>query len=415
MEAGRINHIQTAGAQEVAGEVRAGLVLAKRPHVGEEDHRPGTLFLHPGVSLGEQGFKTFRQAALRQGFHFQRFAALAVNPGHQGLVDETGGKAFSGGLAGGVHAHFHFRELDIRILAAAVPLVGGAAGAFRRLQFLLCQVDILVDAHDGLPALVRQFVTFGGGGVHLLLDAAGFESLDDAAFLFDALEEFPYLPGGFIRQVFQVPGTAGGVNDLVQIAFAQQNQRAVAGNAAGEFVRHAHGSVKGQNVNTVHAAHDGGECLGGAAQQVDPGIHLGEGPEGGAGMEPDFGSFLASSAFFDDDGPEFAQGADFGDFQEQVGADGDRKAHVRRSFIHGEAAFLHGAQIGHGSGQHGAHFFKSGSAGIRVRQPADADGLEAGSVGDGPFGHYGHLVIVGADAFSPAKGTLHHSFPHRVI
>ena len=63
-------------------------------------------------------------------------------------------------------------------------------------------------------------------------------------------------------------------------------------------------------------------------------------------MELDFGSFLASSAFFDDDGPEFAQGADFGDFQEQVGADGDRKAHVRRSFIHGEAAFLHGAQIG---------------------------------------------------------------------
>ena len=57
-------HIQTAGAQEVAGEVRAGLVLAKRPHVGEEDHRPGTLFLHPGVSLGEQGFKTDRKSVV---------------------------------------------------------------------------------------------------------------------------------------------------------------------------------------------------------------------------------------------------------------------------------------------------------------------------------------------------------------
>lgn len=191
-----------------------------------------------------------------------------------------------------------------------MALVGGTAGAFRNFQLFLRQVDILVDAHDGLPALVRQLVTPGGGGVHLLLDAAGFEGLDDAAFLFDALEEFPYLPGGFIRQVFQVPGTAGGVNDLVQIAFAQQNQRAVAGNAAREFVRHAHGSVKGKNVNTVHAAHDGGERLGGAAQQVDPGIHLGKGPEGGAGMELDFGSFLAAAAFFYDDGPKFAQSAD---------------------------------------------------------------------------------------------------------
>mgnify|MGYP001044269977 CR=1 FL=1 len=64
-------------------------------------------------------------------------------------------------------------------------------------------------------------------------------------------------------------------------------------------------------------------------------------------MELDFGSFLAAAAFFYDDGPKFAQSADFGDFQEQVGADGNRKAHVRRSFIHGEAAFLHGAQVSH--------------------------------------------------------------------
>ena len=296
-----------------------------------------------------------------------------------------------------------------------MSLGSGAGGAFRRFQLFLRQVDVLVDAHDGLAALVGQLIALGGGSVHALLNGTGLEGLDDAAFLFNALEDVPDFPGGFVRQVFQVPGTAGGVHYLVQVAFPQQHQRAVAGDAAGEFVRHAHGRVKGQHINAVHAAHDGGEGLGGAAQKVDPRVHLRKGPEGGAGMKLDFGSFLTAAAFLHDDGPEFAQGADFGDFQEQVGSNGDRKAHVRGSFIHGDAAFLHGAQVGHSGREHGAHFFKGGSAGVRIRQSADADGLEGGSVGDGPFGHHRHLVIIGADALPPAEGALHHGLAHRVV
>ncbi len=95
--------------------------------------------------------------------------------------------------------------------------------------------------------------------------------------------------------------------------------------------------------------------------------------------------------------------------------DGYGKAHVGGRFIHGDAAFFHGAQIGHGGSEHGSRFFKGGGAGVRIGKPADADGLEGGRVGDGPLGHRGHLVIIGANALAAAEGALHHGLADRVV
>ena len=74
---------------------------------------------------------------------------------------------------------------------------------------------------------------FGLDGVDLLRHPAAGRRLDHAALGLDLLEQRPGLLGELPRVPFDVPGTAGRIDDVVQVAFLGQDELRVAGVARG--------------------------------------------------------------------------------------------------------------------------------------------------------------------------------------
>ena len=97
----------------------------------------------------------------------------------------------------------------------------------------------------------------------------GFQGFRHPALFLDFLEDRPGFTGDRVGEIFDVPGTASRVHGAGDVAFLAQHGVHVAGDAAGEFIRHTDQFIERRNVQAVATADGAGKRLGGGAQQVD--------------------------------------------------------------------------------------------------------------------------------------------------
>ena len=116
-----------------------------------------------------------------------------------------------------------------------------------------------------------------------------------------------------------------------------EQQFHVAGNALGEFGRRLERSVERRHLQRVHSADGGRHGFRRAAQHVDIGVVDGLVPARGLGVDQHLAcAVLLGVVTLDDVGPQHAGGAQFGDFEEIVGRNAERKAHLARYFVDGQ-------------------------------------------------------------------------------
>ena len=107
----------------------------------------------------------------------------------------------------------------------------------------------MVGTQQLLTALSHLVKTFLGGSVDGIDDVAALKRSLETALVLHVEEELPALLGEVLGQHFHIVGTAGGVNDLVEVALFLEQDLLVAGDALAEVVALLVGSVKRGNDN----------------------------------------------------------------------------------------------------------------------------------------------------------------------
>ncbi len=218
------------------------------------------------------------------------------------------------------------------------------------------------------------------------------------------------LPRDLVGQPLHKPRSSGGVGDGGEFAFLLQDDLRVAGDTAGEFIGTADTLVESADAKAIHTGDDGGECFGGGAEHVDMRIVDRLVVEPGAGMNANFRGLRGSPEGTHDVGPERTGGTEFGEFHEEIPADGKGEADLFGGTLDIESAFLHGAQIGGSGGEHRAEFLGRAGTGAVVGQAAGASRGEFGQMnrvvgGDG--GHFVEDLFKGSWQFSGAGESTH--------
>ncbi len=195
------------------------------------------------------------------------------------------------------------------------------------------------------------------GGVDSFLKLAFVDHGHQTAIFFGFEEKFPGLIGKGSGEVFNVVGTAGGVNDLVEMRFFLQQQLLVAGNALREIGGLLVGGIERSNSDGVDAGDGGTHALSLAAQHVDIGIKNGLVVQRSMGVDDHLGGTAADSVIFVlatgagglvgcyELGPQHTGGAEFGDFHEVVRTDGEVEHNLLGDVSGGQTGFGQGAHV----------------------------------------------------------------------
>ena len=135
-------------------------------------------------------------------------------------------------------------------------------------------------------ALARLIVPAGKPRIaNASLEAAALQRLHQPAFAFDLLEDRPRRLRQIIAQFLDRPRAARCVDHAAKIAFFLRDDLRVAGKAASELARQAHGVGEVSNGDDICSAHAGGEAGCGVAQDVHPRIAAREHAARGDGLE----------------------------------------------------------------------------------------------------------------------------------
>ena len=172
-----------------------------------------------------------------------------------------------------------------------------------------------------------------------------------------------------------------------------QNHLRVAGQAPAEVIGGADGFIEGADLQTVRAAEDAGKGLDGGAEEIVVRIADGLVPQGGADVERGLLRDLAAVQAGHQARPEHAEGAELGDFHEELAADRDGEPGLGGDDVNIQPALVHFAEIFEGGGQGEGEFLHGIGAGIVPGPAVDADGLKLRRVDGGPFGERGHFAV----------------------
>ena len=226
----------------------------------------------------------------------------------------------------------------------------------------------------------------------LRLNVSRPQSLNQAALRFDLLEQAPGRLGQLVGQFFDVPGAAGRVDQVDELDFFLQNQLEIAGDAARKFSGFAQGGIKGRDLQAVDSADGAGHGFGGDAQHIDIGIMAGLAAAADAGVQFDFLRRRAAAKSGRDLRPHHLDGAEFGDFHEEVLADPHEKSNFASDKFHIQAALPHFPQIDKGRRHSQGGFLDGIGAGLVINIGRCGDGVQTGRLPTGQFNKGGHLI-----------------------
>ena len=179
----------------------------------------------------------------------------------------------------------------------------------------------------------------------LRLDGSRPQGLYQAALRFNLLEQIPGRLGQLVGQFFDVPGAAGRVDQVDELDFFLQNQLEIAGDAARKFSGFAQGGIKGRDLQAVDSAKGAGHGFGGSAQHIDMSVMAGLAAVCDAGVQFDFLRCLAAAKSSRDLRPHHLDGAEFGDFHEEILANPHEKSNFASDSWYIQAAPSHFSQI----------------------------------------------------------------------
>ena len=138
----------------------------------------------------------------------------------------------------------------------------------RTFQRRFLRIGVLVDADDGIAAVLDGFDSLRRRGRNGLLRETRLQGRLHAAQFFDFLKERPGAVGQFGGHHFDIPRTARRINHLCQLAFLLQNELGVARDALAEIVRRADDLVERADLHAVAPAQNAGQGFDGGAQHV---------------------------------------------------------------------------------------------------------------------------------------------------
>ena len=173
------------------------------------------------------------------------------------------------------------------------------------------QKYFLAACHVGVTAYTA--VVHGVG--HFALGSGGKKT----AGLLGGKEELPRLFCEGVGEHFNIVAAAGGIHNLVHVAFFLEEELLVAGYALAEGVGGAVGGIEGSGDDGVHAGHACRERLGLAAQEIDVSVVDGLVEARGEGAYVHLGAGeVGGFVLLDNLCPQQAGGTEFGDFHEEV-------------------------------------------------------------------------------------------------
>ena len=235
-----VDRLDAAGLEEALGKGGARGEIGGRAEIGEEDFWPRAGALELVVRFVAQRLERRGQPHRRQRIEFE--FGLAIGRQHHRLRIEH-------------------RDLG------------------------LVQVRKFAGAGQHVASLGDVGLAHGPGCGDLALDQVLFERGEDAAGLFDLLEQrprgFAKLPG----QRFDAAGAGGGIGHLGEVGFFQQHQLRVARGAPGERIGQSQRQRMRQHGDGVGAAEAGGEGRHRRAQHVHVRVALRQHPPGGIGRD----------------------------------------------------------------------------------------------------------------------------------
>ena len=395
-------HLEASGLEEVAGIVLPRHLLGDAANTGQIDPRTVAVSALEDVSSVAQFLERFVVGMHREGRHdgrlgagrYQLFGDLAERGA--GLCrDDRGGRQQA---APGWRASQRIERRGASVLASPVrkPLRRGHGELSIVRQLLLGalfgQRRVLADAGHHDLAHRNVLLTRCLGRLDLLAHPAAGEGPDHAALRLNLLEQRPGALGDFVAIPLDVPGAAGRINHLCQMAFLREDVLRIARVAAAGLGRQARGRVKRRGGDDVGAGHRARVASHRVAQDVEQLIARGQHPPAGGDAQAHPLGIGTAAARLDHVGPELARGADLRDGEIEAAAERHAESDLARCCL----------QIEPGGGQHpqivepGGHcecdIGDGRRAGVVVRRRADLDRGHARCFLGGPGGQVGHLL-----------------------
>ena len=164
-------------------------------------------------------------------------------------------------------------------------------------------------------------MAFGRGLADNALNLVVVDVGEETAVLFDFEEYFPCLFGDCYGESLNIIAAAGGIDNLVEVAFLLEKELLVAGYALAEIIGGLIADIERSCRYRVDTGQSSRHCLGLAAQQVDVGVVDSLVEARGDSVDVHLAAAVAGGLIFLDDlSPEHTGCAEFGKLHEVVRA-----------------------------------------------------------------------------------------------